>query len=270
MESIKKVKNKNSIQFGIEYDEPIELAEFTKSLNGFSNQYKKFVNDKYGSEQPVNPKLHIEKIKEGSIITTLVEYSDLAIPFLGEVNTMVDFGKHLKGLYSYFSQKNNEQKDSEVPTFDINDLQNIADILRPGVNHGNNVKIEVNGENNNTQVLVLDVNDKESSEIVKSISKSKKKLKEPKTNTYTKQLFYFEQAKKDINSKVGNYGVIENLHHSKLRVIFEDDKKDKKTMLKGDRNPLKCWYIVDVEMQVAKGEPKVYKILKLHEIIEDD
>ena len=269
MELTNKVKNKNSIQFGIEYNEPIELGEFTKSLNGFSNQYKKFVNDTYGSEQPVNPKLHIEKIKEGSIITTLVEYSELAIPFLGEVNTMVEFGKHLKELYSYFSLKKEKPKETEVPTFDINTLQNISDILKPGTNLGNTIKIEVTGENNNTQVLVLDANDNKSSEIVKTISKNKKKLKEPKTNIYTKQLFYFDQARKDINSKVGNYGVIESLHNSKLRVIFEDDKKDKKKMLKGDGNPLKCMYIVDVEMQVAKGEPKVYKILKLHEIIED-
>jgi hypothetical protein len=98
-----KIKNDYSIDYTIEYDEPIELTEFTKSLNAFSNHYKKYINDEYGSERPVNAKLHIDKIKEGSIVTTLVEYSAMALPFLGEANTVLEFGIHLKGLYDFFA-----------------------------------------------------------------------------------------------------------------------------------------------------------------------
>jgi hypothetical protein len=259
-----KMKNTHSIKFGIEYKDPIELIEFTNSLKGFSNQYIKFINDEYGSEQPLNPKLHIEKIKEGSIITTLVEYSEFSIPFLADVNTFVEFGKSLKTLYSYFLE--GKKEDEEIPKYDFTDLKNISDIIKPSTNFGNKIEIKVEGDGNN--VFVLNVDDIQASAITEKINKEKILLSTPKTNTYKKELFYFEQAKKDINSKVGNYGVIENLYSGKLRVIFKDDKKDKALMLKGKINPLECSFVVDVEIQIVKGEPKVYKILKLHDIIE--
>lgn len=259
-----KMKNTYSISFSIDYNEPLELTEFTKSLKGFSSQYIKFINDEYGSEQPLKPKLHIEKIKEGSIITTLVEYSEYSIPFLADVNTFVEFGKSLKSLYSYFL--NGSKNEDEIPKYDLIDLKNISDIIKPATNFGN--KTEISFKGNNNKVLVLNVDDIQASAITEKINREKELLSKPKTNIYTKELFYFEQAKKDINSKVGNYGVIENLYGDKLRVVFQDDKKDKKQMLKGKFNPLKCSFIVDVEMQIAKGVPKAYKILKLHDIIE--
>lgn len=262
-----KVKNEFTIEFCIDFKEPIEVHEFTKSLNAFSNEYKKFIQEEYGSEHPVDAKLHIEKIQEGSVLTTFAEYAIYGVPFLGNINTVMDFGNHLKALYSVFSGRT----DIEVlPKYDSKDLSNIADIIAPGTNIGNHTTIEVKGDNNNVQVVILDADDKDANAITNRINKAKKEIKDPKSNKFTKELFYFEQAKKDINSKVGNYGVIESITHEKLRVIFEDDKKDKKAMLKGNINPLKCMFIVDVEVKTVKDEPKVYKILKLHEIIGDD
>ena len=253
-----KMKNDYSIHFGIEYTDPIELTEFTKSLNGFSSEYKKFINDNYGSEQPLNAKLHIEKIEEGSILTTLVEYSHIGIPFLGEVNTVFEFGKHLKNAYEKFLNK----KDYDV---DKKTLENLQSIITPGTEIGSKTTIEVNGNENN--ILVLSVDDTQASAINDRINKEKKILEAKDSNIHTKQLFYFEQAKKDIDSKAGNYGVIESLYPHKLRVIFDDDKIYKKQMLKGDFNPLVSSYIVDVEVQTKRGEPVTYKILRLHETI---
>lgn len=260
----KKALNKYSIDFCIDYKSPLDLKDFTKSLNGISKQYKKFVSEEYKSSQPFNAKLHISSIKEGSILTTLVEYSDYTLPFLGEVNTILDFGNYLKTAYDYFLGKNN----NENKIYDIEDLNNLSAIIQPGTNKENKTKIDVSGDNNN--VVVLNINDSEASSISDKIHKEKKKLNRLDTGIYKKQAFYFYQAKKDVNSETGNYGVIEAINEQSLRVIFEDDKFDKKRMLKGNHNPLKTVFIVDVELQTVRGEPKIYKILKLHEIIEDD
>ncbi|WP_375323330.1 hypothetical protein [Flagellimonas sp. GZD32] len=260
-----KVKNEYSIQYCIEYKDPIEISEFTKSLNGFSNEYKKFVKDNYGHEFPVDAKLHIEKIEEGSVLATLVEYQDLILPFVGEVNTVWEFGKNLKTLYDHFLGNNNKPDDLK---YDVKDLQNIADILAPGTHKENKITINVYGDHNNVPVLNADSID--ASAMTHRIGQEKKMLETPKSSKYTKQAFYFDQAKKDIGSKSGNFGIIENLYPFRLKVIFEDDKLDKTAMLHGEHNPLMATYIVDVEVQMVKEKPKIYKILKLHEIIHDD
>ena len=51
--------------------------------------------------------------------------------------------------------------------------------------------------------------------------------------------------------------------------MFENDL-DKSKMLRGNHNPFEAIYIVDVEVQMVEETPKIYKILKLHEIIENE
>lgn len=259
---INKMKNENKIQFDLDYKDPIEISEFTKSLNAISNEYKKFIDDTYGAEQPVNAKLYVEKITEGSILTTLVEYSDFAIPFLVDVNTVYEFGKHLKEAFSYFSGQTKKGENLEL---DVQDLNNLKSIISPGTETGNKIEISVVGNNN---LVVLKADDTESNAITNRISKELKDLRLPSSNIYKKQLFYFDQAKKDISSKKGNYGIIESLNDERLRVVFEDDKSIKNKMLKGKHNPLQVSYIVDVEVQTKRGKSITYKILNLHEIID--
>ncbi len=137
------IKNKYSIDFIIDYKDPIEVSEFTKALNAFSSEYKKFINDAYGSEQPVDAKLHIEKIQEGSILTTLVEYSYMAIPFLSDVNTVLEFGKFLQGSYKYFQNQGDDNQDLKL---EVKDLENLAAILAPGTGAGNHTTINITGD----------------------------------------------------------------------------------------------------------------------------
>lgn len=255
------MKNGNTIQFDLDYKDPVELSEFTKSLNAISNEYKKFIDDTYASEKPINAKLYVEKIKEGSILTTLVEYSDFALPFLADTNTIFEFGKHLQKAFKYFSGNDSKM---QKPELDIQDLNNLKSIISPGTETGNKIEITVKGDNN---LLILTADDTQSNAITNRISKELKDLKLPSANLHKKQLFYFDQAKKDIKSKKGNFGIIESLNIERLRVVFEDDKSVKNEMLKGKFNPLNVSFIVDVEVQTKRGLPITYKILKLHDII---
>lgn len=259
-----KVRNENAIQYNIEYDTPIEVSDFTKALNAFTSEYNKFIHENYGSEHPVDAKLHIEKIKEGSIETTLVEYAVIGVPFLQHINTVFDFGKHLKSLITKFKGENQDVE----PTYDLENLKNLKAILEPGTEPGRNLTININGDVKKMQVLEADFI--ASSALTQSITKEQKRLKEPEKLKHNKQALYFNQVKKEIDSKTGNYGTIQNLYPFKLRVTFEDDKLDKALILHGEHNPLTTTYIVDVEVQMVKDKPKIYKVLKLHEIIEDE
>ena len=261
------MKNEYSIDFKVEYNDPLEIDEFTKALRAFSSGYKKFLHDKYGSQQPLNANLYIEKIQEKCVLVTFVEYSDMVIPVIADLNTVLDFGNHLKSIFNHFNNKD-DKGDAQEPTLDSKDIDNFSSILAPGTNQGNHITINLNGKGNTINLLSAD--DKEANAMAHRMDKEKKKFDKSNSNIHRKQLLYYEQAKKIEKSRTVYYGVIENLYPKELRVVFQNDKLDRKRMLTGSINPLKASFIVDVEVQTKKGEPMTYKILRLHEIIPDE
>ena len=259
-----KMKNEYSIEYVIDYDTPLEISVFTNSLTSFSAEYKKFISENYDGQHPSDAKLYIEKIQEGSLKTILVEYSKQIIPFLGEVNTVKDFGKTLTILFAYFAGN----RKTEKPKYDLKDIENLSNILAPATMGDNNILIDVKGDNN-APILVLNVDKQGALNILNELGIAKRELEEPLQKVYTNQVFYWEQAKKNLKSKTGNFGVIESLSVNKAAVTFDDDDI-KKQMIVGKENPFKTTYIVDVEVGTARGQIMAYKIVQLHDIITED
>lgn len=258
------VRNENSIEYVIDYSQPLEIHSFTNALTAFSSEYSKFVSENYEGEHPTDAKLYIEKIEEGSLKTTLVEYATMAIPFLGDINTVADFAKSLRGLFSFFKHK----REGDKPKYDIKDLENLSAILCPAIEGDNNIKIDIKGDNN-APIIVLNVNRDEALPILHEINNAKKELESPAQQKQTNAVFYWEQAKKNIKSKTGNFGVIENISENRVAVTFDDDDI-KRQMISGKENPFNTTYIVDVEVGFARGKVVAYKIVKLHDIITED
>jgi hypothetical protein len=79
-----------------------------------------------------------------------------------------------------------------------------------------------------------------------------------------KQLFKWTQANFN-NPKVGNRGIISNVHDKPLRVVFTDDlTKSQMTSSQDEIDWQKKYYYVDVEIQYDGKNPKSYKIIRNH------
>ena len=258
-----KIENEFKLEYIIEYDNPIVVSEFTNALNSFSNQYEKFLQDKYGSERPT-AELYVQEIRKGSIVTTLVEYSAVLLPFLGEVNTVFEFGKHIKSSFDYLltGKKENEEDD-----LDVKDLNNLLKVIEPGTHINNNIYIQIKGKNNQIVLNPLSANETEARAIRDRIKEDKKELIQKDKSIEYKKALYLEQIKRDLDSKKGNKGVIKELNENSLNIIW-DNEDDKQKMLSCDDNPFKMIFIVDVEIIEVNSETKLYKIMKLHEILE--
>lgn len=63
---MKSIINEFQFEYVIDYDKPIAVTEFTNSLNAIASEYKKILNDKYGSERP-EAELFGQEIKNGVI-----------------------------------------------------------------------------------------------------------------------------------------------------------------------------------------------------------
>jgi len=257
-----KVQNKSYIEYTLNYTNPVELTAFTKALTSFNTEYRKYISENYNGEHPYDAKLYIEKIKEGSIVAKIVEYSKIAIPFLTEANTILEFGTYLKTTYSFFKGDSVEK-----PKYDLVDLENLQSILAPSTDTNCSTNIEIKGDGNN--VMVLQIDSAQANEMTNRIINAKKELKIPSENIHYKQAFYWNQVSKPIESNTGKTGIIEAITVNKLKVEFDNDDIRNK-MIFGNENPLKTFYIVDVEVHNVRGEPKMYKILNLHEIVNDE
>lgn len=260
---MKPIINEFQFEYVIDYDKPISVTEFTNSLNAISSEYGKFLNDKYGSERP-EAELFVQEIKKGSIVTTLVEHSAMILPFIGDVNTVFEFGKFIKSGYDFLLTG---KKTEEVDNLDIKDLSNLQKIIEPGTHTNNNVIINIKGKNNKVVLNPLSVNENESRIIRDRIREEKKELTHKEKSVKTNQALYLEQIKRNLDSKKGNKGVIKELNENSLNLIWQNES-EKQEMLNCDDNPLKMIFIVDVEIVDVNSETKLYKILKLHEIIE--
>ncbi len=260
-------QNKLKFEYIIEYNEPIPVSEFTSALGSISNQYQRFLENNYGAEKP-DAKLYIQEVKKGSIIATLVEYSAISLPFLGDVNTIFEFGQYIKSLFSYFVGDERDKKELEIYNIDKKDLENLSNIVRPATHKDNRININIIGDNNNVEFNALTSDENSSTDIIENIKYEKRSLeREEKISVKYKKILYLEHIKKDLNSTKGNKGVITELSNKSFNIIWENEE-EKERMLNCDANPFKMLFVVDVQIIEVKDKIDVYKIVKLHEILE--
>ena len=93
-------ENKQDIlRIHIENSQPVEVADFTKTMNAFGALFASFAQKNGKSKEEANAKLYVSKIIEGSIDIHLVELATMGIiPFVENSNLILDFAKHIRLL----------------------------------------------------------------------------------------------------------------------------------------------------------------------------
>lgn len=245
----------------IENKEPIELFDLTKSLVSLATQFNSYV-DKHGdTKENKEAKLYVKEIKSGSVIFELVEYATAGlIPFVDNFNTIMGFTKYLKSIFDFFLKQEGEKP--EISPSDYKELSAIINPVAKDSGSQYNISTVVNG---NVE-LHFHVNAVESNAMQNMFKSEIEKSKLPDQIDEVKQsvLLTWFQARNDLNSKIGNKGVIEDLSEKALNITF-DSEELKEKMLHSDINPFNMVYVVDVKIQTVQDKPVAYKVVKLHE-----
>lgn len=244
----------------IENKRPIELIEFTESFESLGNEYYKFLSENDNFKLSKETKLYVKEVKSGSIITVLSDLAPIAIPFIENSNSIIEFAKFIKTGYDYFLGKT----DDKPKDFDIKDCNNFNNIVKVIANDkGSNISF--NAECNIDSLTInYNYNSIEANAIQNGIVKEREKLKEPESNSHEKVLFYWDSAKYDEKSKSVDKGFIDSLNPNPLRIVFEN-QETKSKMLDIENNPFHFAFVVDVEILTIQKNPTAYKIIKLHE-----
>lgn len=251
---------KLSLEF--KHKDPIELIGFTESLMNLASSYERHVL-KISGGQTVDKqsRLYISKIKSGSIVIDLVDLYPVALAFMADTNTLIEFGKHLKKTIDFFLNKTKDKVE-----IDKHEIKEIAKIIDPiAKDRGGQLNIAAQNVTTGDIYVTFNINSIESNAIQNKVSDQLSLMNVAQQTNFNKVLFYWYQARSDFESKAGFTGIIESITAKPLKVIFADDDFKIEMLGKDNMNPFNFAFTVDVLVETLEGKPFAYKILKIHE-----
>lgn len=254
----------SDIKLTLEYlhKDPVELRVFTESLEGLASSYERYLLENAYPHEAIDQKsrLYISQIKSGSIIIDLVDLFPIALAFAQDSNSIIEYSKHLKDVVDWFLGKSD--KKVEVDSQTVKDITRFVEPVAKDRAAQFNIKtVSVNGDIH----LNFGINTQQGNAIQNQAKRELDLLKIPQQTKYEKVLFYWYQARGDIEVKSGYSGVIESISARPLKVIFEKDEFKTK-MLEIEENPFKMVYVVDVTVETVQEKPFAYKITELHNV----
>ncbi|MDA0779925.1 MAG: hypothetical protein O2810_03470 [Bacteroidetes bacterium] len=250
----------------IENKSPIELLDLTKSLVALANNFDRYSSEKGNTKEDREAKLFVKEIKTGSVIIELIELATASmIPFVENINTVLEFASYFKSAIKFYL--NNKGDDPELKPTEFREISTILNPVAKDKGSQFNLSTQINGNVN----LNFNLNSNETNAIQNIFEREIKKLNLPQPNEEIeeRQILTFYQARSDLQSKVGNKGIIESISRKNLNIVF-DTEELKSEMLHSEINPLKTAYLVDIRIETINDKPKFYRVLKLHEYYDID
>lgn len=250
----------------IEQSKPIEVGDFTKSLNGLCGLFTQYAAEK--GMCATTPKLYVEKIQEGCI-DVFLQLVVPFVPFIAEANIYFDFIEHITKIKEFFVNGKGEK-----PVLKRNELDNLSDSMAFVVNDPNGsldikaIKSSTNNEYKNCSFFFVDGNGIQNQ--TELLRKSLQESQAATTAVCTKQLLTICQAKGDLKVNTGNKGRIDNLFNGKpLPLLFDTDELKQQILKDAATNPFMKAFLVDVEVRTANEKP-LYYITALHDVVDID
>jgi hypothetical protein len=248
------------LRFELRNRRPVAVADFTASLTAFDGQYRRYLGETEGDAAAESTALYITRIRSGSILADLSSYSE-QISFVVEHRELIaGFVTHLNELFQFFLTGKGHK-----PTLHDNDLRQVSQIIEPVAKENGsqlNLSINSNGGPVNVTINSIDAN-----AIQNGIARALNRMPQLEDRTFRKEPLYLYQARDDTRSTTGDKGIIEKFSERPLKLVFENEDA-KKMVLDQEGNIFRLVFIVDGEVSLVDGKPAVFKITRVHEVIE--
>lgn len=270
LQNMEKSENSNlALRIHIKNSTPIQVSDFTTSINAIGSSFSNFAQKNGCSKELSNAKLYVNKITEGSIDIHLVELVSIGIiPFVENANLIMDFAKHLKSVYDYFTFSKGEKP--ELTSGELRDLHDMITIPAKDSNGSMDIQV-IKGDVDNVIFSGCTFNYMESNGLQNRINNDLDSIKSitEQGEIYSRQLMTIYQLRKNPASSIGNKAVIDAISDKHLGLVFDSDDL-KEAILESEQNPMMKAYLVDVMMLFANGKPAAYKVIALHDVIDLD
>jgi len=262
MSNILEIDLSKKLEIKINNENPVALKDLSLSLLSFNHQFHKFIESETDRTTDIGTELLIKEVRKGSIVVELVSQTAAVVPLLWEGGTLVQWSKVVQDICGWLLGK------LEKPPRELSkqDLQEWNKFVEPvAKDHGSQMNINVS--DGGTVINNFTINSTEANAIQNEVSRRIEQLDSPEDHVHRRKVMYWYQTKFDPQSETGNRAIIDDLSKSGLKVIFENNAV-KDAMLHPSEKFKKPWhelaYVVDVEVETVRGDPKMYKVLQYY------
>lgn len=262
MSNILEIDFDKKMEIKISNDNPVSLKDLSLSLLSFNHQFHKFVESETDRETDIGSELLIKEVRKGSIVIELVSQVAPIVPLLWDGGTLSQWSGVVQSVCNWLLGK----VDSPPKEITKQDLLEWNKFVEPvAKDHASQMNIIVS--DGGTVINNFTINSTEANAIQNEIRRKVEQLDFPEDHVHRRKVMYWYQAKFDRHSETGNRAIIDDLSKKSMKVIFENNAV-KDAMFHPPENFKKQWhelaYVVDVEVETVRGEPKMYKVLQYY------
>lgn len=245
----------------IDNSKPVELMDLTRGLLGLADEYASFIADSGYIGGPDEIKLYIKEIKSGSIEAELVALAPGLLALVNHPMTVLGYARFLSETYDFLTGKSPANPVTNRTTY-----ENASAFVEP-IAKDSASQLNLSVVNNGNVEFHYHLDSAGANVAQNAARRELARKRETVTGLHDKVLLYWYQTRGDIKSKAGDKAIVESLWDRPVKAIFED-ASIKEKILSSPENLFNLAYIVDLEVGTVDGQPAVYKITRLHEIIE--
>jgi len=272
------------IQLQFDVDKPVDLVDLTLAFQAFNRQYAKFVNS-YLSEKDVeipdedSVRLYVTRIESNCILAELgwVDPHGLfpgVLVVMDNVNTIREFLKNISFYLDYFRGAIGEISESkQLGKRDCEDFKNLlAPVVKAGKGSLKYKELKYDKDGKASTLTEMEYVTDEAVKATNGVTRRIELLEKTTAADHEKVLLGLvsieEKIHKPESKRTHDYGSIESIFPKPLAVYWLSEVDQMK--VKGyDGNPFKCSFVVDVNVETKHGEPRAYRVVKLHDILPD-
>ena len=269
-------KNYSSDRLGINFetDQPICADDLADSFKGLSSLYKREVARTVSSEhlEDVEFRLYITKIESKCIDAELAGFVASALPVVQSMDyaLIIDgFQQRFQFLVKKFAARGskNKRENEEVAPIPLTEAKEFAKVIKAAGDGGVVMERRKYFENGN---VAIEEKLQFSPELVRKSGEGVSAYIEERTQSEDadkkKVSLYLTRLDKDhhgVSMRSPERGIIESISMKSLSVhwISELDSKRIKSL---EENLFSLVFTVDVKVEKVRGNPKAYRVIKLH------
>lgn len=239
---------------------PVELVDLGQSFKALGEQYADYVSGVPGAGEG---NLYVVRLQQRSpLVAELKGLLDQGSFVLNHIDVIAGFIANLNDLVEYFRLLGPIRPEPKAPT--RIEAERLAKIIEPvAKDGGSQLNIAIQGDVHVHMNISID------SERANAVQNNIRRFigrPVPETGSFEREVLYLEQMRGNRSSSAGDRGIIEKFSPRPVKLHFMSEEV-KAAILEKPQNPFLMDYVVDGQVSTARGEPALYKILKVHEAI---